>query len=58
MPQNITISDNESTESKVSVPEIEVKLTKPKKIVSEKQKDLLQKGRERVIERREEKELD
>ena len=58
MPQNITISANESTECEVSVPEIEVKLPKPKKIVSEKQKNSLQKGRERVIERREEKELD
>ena len=58
MPKKITISDNESTESENSITEIEVKQPKPKKILSEKQKQALQKGREKIKERQAEKLLD
>jgi hypothetical protein len=60
MVKKITISDDESSASEASVTEIkpqEEKKTKPKKILSEKQKEALVKGRERRREKLDEKKL-
>ena len=61
MVKKITISDNESSsEESVSVEEIkqeEVPKTKPKRVLSDKQKEALIKGRQKRLEKIDEQKL-
>jgi hypothetical protein len=63
MVKKITISDNESTASESSVENSEqvkkefIKIEKPKKVLSEKQKEALVRGREKRREKIDEKKL-